>query len=96
MREVLRVINRLLAVAGVALLIVAVIVLMIPAGGTIAATQFDRANICTAPPVDSSFSRAGLNELLSQAPAPDCGQSVVLPYRSAADGIPLTRSVVAH
>jgi signal transduction histidine kinase len=96
MLKVLRIINCLLAVAGAALLIAAVIVLMIPVESTIAATQFDGASICTAPAVDTSFSRAGLNELLSAASEPNCDQSVSLPYRSAADGIPLTRSSVAH
>ena len=96
LREVLRIINRLLAATGVALLIAAIIVFMIPVDRPIAATRFDRASICTAPPVDTSFSRAGLNDLLSAAPAPDCDRSVSLPHRSAADGIPLTRSSVAH
>ena len=96
MTSVSRMMNRLLAVTGVALLITLIIVLAVPVDTSIQATRFDRASVCTDPPVDTPFSQAGLNHLLSSAPTPDCSHIVSLPYRSEADGIQLTRSSVGH
>jgi signal transduction histidine kinase len=96
MTSVLRVMNRLLAATGAALLITLIIVLTVPINTALDATRFDRASLCTAPPIDTPFSQAGLNQLLSGAATPDCGASITLPYRSEADGIRLTRSSVAH
>ena len=94
MTNVLRVMNSLLAVTGAVLLITLIVVLSVPVETAIDATRFDRATVCSVPPVDTPFSRAGLNHLLSEAPPPDCAQTVSLPYRSHADGIQLTRSSV--
>jgi signal transduction histidine kinase len=91
-----RVLNSLLAVTGAALLITLIIVLSVPVDTAIEATRFDRASLCTDPPVDTPFSQAGLNQLLSAAPPPGCGHTVSLPHRSAADGIKLTRFSVGH
>jgi signal transduction histidine kinase len=96
MTSVLRFMNRLLAVTGAALLITLIIVLSVPVDTAIDAARFDRASLCTDPPVDTPFSQAGLNHLLSGPPAPDCAHIVTLPYRSEADGIQLTRSSVGH
>jgi signal transduction histidine kinase len=96
MTSVLRIMNRLLAVTGAALLITLIIVLFVPVDTAIDATRFDRASLCTDPSADTPFSQAALNHLLSGPPAPDCGHTVTLPYRSQADGIQLTRSSVGH
>jgi signal transduction histidine kinase len=96
MTDVLRVMNRLLAAVGVALLITLIIVLLVPVDTAIDATRFDRATLCSEPPVDTPFSQAGLSQLLSAAPTPDCGRPVSLPHRSSADGIQLTRSSVGR
>jgi signal transduction histidine kinase len=96
MTSVLRIMNRLLAVAGAALLITLIIVLSMPVDAAIDAARFDRANLCIDPPVDTPFSQTGLNHLLSGAPTWDCTRTVMLPYRSEADGIQLTRSRVGH
>jgi signal transduction histidine kinase len=88
--------NRLLAATGAALLITLIIVLLVPVDTAMDAARFDRASLCTAPPVDTPFSRAGLDQLLSGATPPDCAHIVTLPYRSEADGIQLTRSSVGH
>jgi signal transduction histidine kinase len=96
MTSALRIMNRLLAVTGAALLITLIIVLSVPIHTAINATRFERASLCADRSVDTPFSQAGLNHLLSAAPTPDCDRSVMLPYRSAADGIQLTRSSVGH
>jgi signal transduction histidine kinase len=96
MTRLLRVMNRLLTVTGAALLITLIIVLSAPVNTAIDAVRFDRASLCTDPPVDTPFSQAGLNHLLSGAPTPACAHTVPLPYRSEADGIQLTRSSVGH
>ena len=96
MTSVLRIMNRLLAVTGTALLIILIIVLSMPVDTAIDATRFERASLCAVPPVDTPFSQAGLNHLLSGVPAPDCAHIVTLPYRSEADGIQFTRSSVGH
>jgi signal transduction histidine kinase len=96
MTSLLRVMHRLLAVTGVALLITLIIVLSAPVDTAIDATRFDHASLCIEAPVDTAFSQAGLNHLLSGAPAADCAHTVALPYRSAADGIQLTRSNIGH
>ncbi len=88
--------NRLLAVTGAALLITLIIVLLVPVDTAIQATRFDHASLCLEAPVDTPFSQAGLNQLLSGPPAPECARQVSLPYRSEADGIQLTRSSVGH
>jgi signal transduction histidine kinase len=96
MTSVLRVMNTLLAVTGAALLITLIVVLSLPIDTAIEATRFDRANLCSEAPVETAFSRAGLQQLLSGAPTPDCASIVSLPYRSNADGTLLTRSRVAR
>src|SRR5258708_3931236 len=96
MTSVLRFMNRLLAVTGAALLITLIIILSMPVDTAMDAARFDRASLCTAPTVDTPFSRAGLNQLLSSAPTADCGRVVTLPYRSESAGIQLTRSSVGH
>jgi signal transduction histidine kinase len=96
MTSALRVMNGILAVTGAALLIMLVAVLSVPADTPIDATRFDRASLCSEPPVDTPFSQAGLNHLLSRAPPPICAQTVSLPHRSNGDGIQLTRSNVGH
>ena len=96
MTSVLRVMNSLLAVTGAALLVTLIIVLSVPVSTAIDATRFDRARLCSEPPVDTPFSRTGLNQLLSSAPTPDCAHGVSLPHRSDADGIQFTRSNVGH
>jgi signal transduction histidine kinase len=96
MTSILRVLNRLLAVTGAALLITLIVVLSVPIDTAIDATRFDRAGLCSEPPVDTAFSRAGLDHLLSAAPMPDCARSVTLPHRSHADGIQLKRSSVGR
>jgi signal transduction histidine kinase len=97
MTSALLVMNRLLAVTGTALLIILIIVLSVPVDTGIEATRFERASLCTEPPIDTPFSQAGLNHLLSAAPIPDCGSHTIsLPYRSDADGIQLTRTSVGH
>jgi signal transduction histidine kinase len=96
MTSLLRVMNRLLTVTGAALLIALIIILSVPIDTAIDAVRFDRAGLCTDPPVDTPFSRAGLNRLLSGAPTPECALIVTLPYRSEADGIQLTRSRLGH
>ena len=88
--------NRLLAVTGAALLITLIIVLLVPVDTAIHATRFDHASLCIESPVDTPFSQAGLNQLLSGPPAPECAHEVSLPYRSDADGVQLTRSSVGH
>ena len=88
--------NRLLAVTGTALLITLIIVLSVPVDTAMDAARFDRASLCTAPPLDTAFSRAGLDQLLSSPPPADCDRAVTLPYRSDSDGIQLTRSSVGH
>jgi len=75
MTNVLRVMNGLLAVTGAALLITLIVVLSVPVDTAIDATRFERATVCSEPPVDTPFSRAGLNHLLSEAPMPDCAPS---------------------
>jgi signal transduction histidine kinase len=94
MTSALRFMNRLLAVTGAVLLLTLIIVLSVPVDTAINATRFERATLCTDAPVDTPFSQAGLNHLLSAAPTPDCARTVMLPYRSAADGIQLKRSDV--
>jgi signal transduction histidine kinase len=94
MTSALRLMPALLAVTGVALLITLILVLSAPVDTAIDATRIDRASLCSEPPVDTPFSRAGLNHLLSSAPPPDCAEEVSLPYRSRAAGIQLTRSSV--
>jgi signal transduction histidine kinase len=94
MTSALRFMNRLLAVTGAVLLLTLIIVLSVPVDTAINATRFERASLCTEAPVDTPFSQAGLNHLLSAAPTPDCARTVMLPYRSAADGIQLKRSDV--
>jgi signal transduction histidine kinase len=96
MTSVLRVMNRLLAVTGAALLITLIVVLSAPVKTAIVATRFDRASLCGEPPVDTPFSQAGLNHLLSATPTPDCALTVSLPHRSGGDGIQLTRSSVGR
>jgi signal transduction histidine kinase len=96
MTNPLRVMNSLLAVTGTALLIMLVVVLSVPADAPIDATRFDRASLCSEAPVDTPFSQAGLNHLLSGAPTQDCSRTVTLPHRSHADGIQLTRSNLGH
>jgi signal transduction histidine kinase len=95
MTSVLRVLNTLLAVTGAALLVTLIVVLSVPIDTAIDATRFDRASLCSQPPVATAFSREALNQLLSEAPTPDCAGMVSLPYRSHADGTLLTRSSVA-
>jgi signal transduction histidine kinase len=92
----LRVMNGLLTVTGAALLITLIVVLSVPADTAIDAIRFDHASLCSEPPVDTAFSRAGLNQLLSEARTPDCTGIVSLPHRSRADGTLLTRSSVAR
>jgi len=96
MTSVLPAMNKLLAVTGAGLLITLIIVLSVPIDTAIDATRFDRASLCSEPSVDTAFSRAALNQLLSAAPPPDCAGIVSLPYRSHADGTLLTRSNVAR
>jgi signal transduction histidine kinase len=96
MTSALRVMNSILAVTGAALLIMLVVVLSVPADTPIGATRFDRASLCSELPVDTPFSEAGLNHLLSRAPPPDCAHTVSLPHRSNGDGIQLARSNVGH
>ena len=94
MTSAFRIINSMLAVAGVALLITLIVVLLVPVQTVIDATRFDSTSLCSEAPVDTPLSRAGLDQLLSKAPTPDCSQTVSLPHRSHADGIKLTRSSV--
>jgi signal transduction histidine kinase len=96
MTSLLPVMNKLLAVTGAGLLITLIVVLSVPIDTAIDATRFDRASLCSEPPVDTAFSRAALNQLLSEAPTPECASIVALPYRSHADGTLLTRSSVAR
>jgi signal transduction histidine kinase len=96
MTSVLRVMNSALALTGAALLITLIVVLSVPINAAIDATRFDRASLCSEPPVDTPFSQAGLNHLLSATPTPDCARIVSLPHRSDADGIQLTRSSVGR
>jgi signal transduction histidine kinase len=96
MTSALRAMNILLAVTGAALLITLIVVLSVPVDTALDATRFDRASLCSEPPVDAFFSRASLEQLLSAAPAPDCERSVSLPYRSPADGVILARTNFAR
>jgi signal transduction histidine kinase len=83
--------NGLLAVTGVALLVILIVVLLVPVKTAIDATRFERASLCNDPPVDTSYSRAGLNQLLSGASLSDCSNVVSLPYRSSTNGVQLMR-----
>jgi signal transduction histidine kinase len=94
MTSALRVMNSLLAVTGVVLLTVLIVVLLIPIDTAINAVRFEHAGLCTQPPTDTPFSRAGLDGLLSKGPPPNCPLDVALPYRSSSDGVELTRSSV--
>jgi signal transduction histidine kinase len=86
MTDVLRGLNGLLAVAGIALLLTVVVVLSIPTETPIAAQRFDRAALCIEPLSHTPYTRAGLSTLLSRPPPLDCSQTVSLPNRSDADG----------
>jgi signal transduction histidine kinase len=96
MTSALRVMNSLLAVTGVVLLTVLIVVLLIPVDTAINAMRFEHASLCTQPPTDTPFSRAGLDGLLSKGPPPSCAVEVSLPYRSGTDGVELTRSSVGR
>jgi signal transduction histidine kinase len=91
MTEVLRVVHALLAIFGVALLIILSIVLLIPIDTHLDATRFAEANLCTLPPVETIYSRSGLSTLLSRTPPSQCPQVVSLPYKSAAGELQLRR-----
>jgi signal transduction histidine kinase len=91
MTKILRGLHILLAVIGVALLAILTAVLLIPVDKSAAATRFERAQLCIAPPVDTGYSRVGLSKLLSGGPPIDCASSVALPYRSQADEMNLRR-----
>jgi signal transduction histidine kinase len=68
----------------------------VPVKTAIDAVRFDRASLCTEPAVDTAFSQAGLNHLLSATPTPDCALTVSLPHRAEGGGIQLTRSSVGQ
>ena len=85
MTDVLKVLNWLLAIAGIALLVTVIVVLSIPAAAPIAAQRLDHAELCIEPVSDTPYSRAGLSLLLAHEPPPSCSEAVSLPYRSAAD-----------
>jgi signal transduction histidine kinase len=91
MTDALRVVHALLAVFGVALLVILAVVLLIPIDTHLEATRFAEAKLCTFPPVETAYSRAGLSALLSRAPPQECPQSVTLPYKSEAGELQLRR-----
>jgi signal transduction histidine kinase len=91
MTNALRVLHALLAVAGVGLLTILAVALLIPVGTPVVDTRFDTARLCTEPPVDTAYSRAGLSALLARGPPSDCPQVVSLPYRSTAGELKLRR-----
>jgi signal transduction histidine kinase len=64
---------------------------LVPVKTEIEATRFERASLCTEAPVDTPYSRAGLNQLLSGPSVSNCADVVSLPYRSSADGLQLMR-----
>jgi signal transduction histidine kinase len=95
MTDELRVLHALLAVFGVALLIILVVVLLIPIDTALHATRLDQAGLCTEAPVDTAYSRAGLSALLSRAPPSQCPELVSLPYKSQSSALQLRRHNVA-
>ena len=91
MISVPRAMNGLLAMTGIALLVTLIVVLLIPLDTSIDATRFERARLCTAPPVNTPYTREGLNHLLSAAATANCTHVVSLPFRSSTDGVQLRR-----
>ena len=92
MISVPRTMNGLLAVAGVALLIILISVLLVPLHSSIGATRFEQhAGLCTNQPRDTPYTHAGLDQLMSGASASKCSQVVSLPDRSGTDGVQLMR-----
>ena len=91
MTDGLRVIHALLAVFGIGLLIILVVVLSIPIDTHLDATRLDRAELCTLPPVETAYSRAGLSALLLRTPPSQCPETVSLPYKSASSELQLRR-----
>ena len=87
----LRVLHALLAVCGVVLLAVLVVVLVIPIDTALDATRFERASLCTEPPVVTVYSRAGLSALLSRGPPSACPELVSLPHKSQTSELQLRR-----
>lgn len=95
MTEELRVLHPLLAVFGVALLILLVVVLLIPIDAAVRETRLRQAGLCTDAPVDTAYSRAALGALLSRAPPSQCQEVVSLPYKSRSSDLQLRRHNVA-
>ena len=95
MTDELRVLHAILAIFGVALLIILVVVLLIPIDTAVHATRLDRAGLCTEAPVDTAYSRAALSALLSLTPPSQCPELVSLPYKSQSSDLQLRRHNVA-
>jgi signal transduction histidine kinase len=95
MTDGLRVLHALLAVSGVALLILLVVVMSIPIDTALHATRLDQAGLCTEAPVDTTYSRAGLSALLARGPPSPCSELVSLPYKSPSTDLQLRRHNVA-
>jgi signal transduction histidine kinase len=91
MTDSLRVVHALLAVFGIGLLAILVVVLSIPIDTHLDATRLEQAQLCTVPPADTAYSRAGLSGLLSRTPPSQCSESVPLPYKSATGELQLRR-----
>ena len=91
MTNALRVLHALLAIAGIGLLTILAVALLIPVDTPVVDTRFETARLCTEPPVDTAYSRAGLSALLTRGPPSDCPQTVSLPYRSQAGDLKLRR-----
>src|SRR5271156_6486447 len=95
MTDELRALHALLAIFGVALLIILVGVLFIPIDTALHATRLDQSGLCTEAPVDTAYSRAALSVLLSHAPPSRCPEVVSLPYKSGSSDLQLRRHNVA-
>jgi signal transduction histidine kinase len=90
-----RALHALLAIVGVALLIILAGVLFLPIDTALQATRLDRSRLCTEAPVDTAYSRAALSALLSRGPPSKCPAVVSLPYKSASSDLQLRRHNVA-
>ena len=91
MTNALRVLHTLLAIAGAGLLTILAVALLIPVDTPVVDTRFETARLCTEPPVDTAYSRAGLSALLTRGPPSDCPQAVSLPYKSRPGDLKLRR-----
>lgn len=94
MTSATRLFNTLLAVAGVALLLILIVVLLTPTHSPVVATRFARAQLCVDARIDTAYNRSALADLLAREPPPECPQTVVLPYRSHDNPIQLKRDSI--